>query len=341
MVSPEGSRTRNYDLEDDLLENHLRVVGYKVIRLKQSVWKSTLLGFFQPFPYHGPMELSESEIKELWDKGSFLTRYPVHIDSIGSRPTWVHLLDDKNYELDKLTSRKRRRDIRRSLKLCSVEQIPLKDILKTGLDLIPDTMSRQGLHWEPWITQKWKRFFESASENPLFEAWAAFEGNRLGAYRVDMTYRRGCFPQVIFNRSDSLRFKVMDALTYVSSREIMRRPEINFISLGIVNGGDMPSPLDKFKESMGYSMLRNRERVEVCPKLKPFFRSNRFCGLVEQLNNKCLNKSFSGRAMCWVIDRLVGPLSSRRFSSSDVVWAMGCIIDTLQEQARKTSMKTV
>ena len=303
MASSELSQTQNVDLQDDLLENFLREIGTGVIRSKTGVWRSEGARIYNPVSVSGPIEISELEIQELWDKGSFFLRYPAHTDSIVT-PSLVHLLDDKNYDLDKLTSHYRRRDIRRSLKLCVVEQIPVREILKNGLDLIPDTMLRQGRQWEPKITQEWKRFFESASQNPLFEAWAAFEGSRLGAYRVDMTYRGGCFAQVNFNRSDSLRFHVMDALTYISSREIIRRPEIDFISLGVQwRFTDVPS-VDRFKESMGFRRIEIRERIEVCPKLKPFFQSNHVCGLVEQVSRKCFNKSYYARMMCWVLESL-------------------------------------
>ncbi len=304
MLSSELSQIRNYDLDDDRLEDFLREIGSRPIRSKTGIWQSRGARFYFPVKVSGPMEMSERDINELWDKGSFFIRYPVHADSIGT-PSFVHLLDDKNYDLDKLTSHYRRRDIRRSLKLCVVEQIPVREILKNGLDLIPDTMLRQGRQWEPKITEEWKRFFEVASQNPLFEAWAAFEGNRLGAYRVDMTYRGGCFAQVIFNRSDSLRFHVMDALTYVSSREIIRRPEIDFISLGVRwRLANVPS-LYRFKESMGFTRIDFRERIEVCPKLKLFFQSNHVCRLVGKLARKRFNKSNFARMMCWAIDQLL------------------------------------
>lgn len=304
MLSSELSQTRNYDLHDDRLEDFLREIGSRPIRSKTGIWQSRGARFYFPVKVSGPMELPELDIKELWDKGSFFIRYPVSNDSIGT-PSFVHLLDDKNYDVEKLTSRKRRWNIRDSLKLCSVEQIPVKEILKTGLDLIPDTMSRQGRRWDPGITQEWKRFYEVASQNPLFEAWASFEGNRLGAYRVDMTYRGGCFVQVIFNRSESLRFKVMDALTYVSSREIIRRPEIDFVSLGVRwRLANVPS-LDRFKESMGYRRIDFRERMEVCPELKLFFQSNRVCRLVGRLARKRFDKSNFARMMCWATDQLL------------------------------------
>lgn len=303
MVTSRLSKIPNYDIEDDLLEGFLREIGTGVITSKTGVWRSEGARIYNPVRVSGPIEISELDIKELWDKGSFFLRYPVHTDSIGT-PSLVHLLDDKNYDLDKLTSGYRRRDIRRSLKLCIVEQISVKEILKIGLDLIPDTMSRQGRQWEPKITQEWKRFFESASQSPLFEAWAAFEGNRLGAYLVYMTYRGGCFGQVNFNRSDSLRFHVMDALFYVSSRDIIRRPEIDFISTGVQWGfTDVPS-VDNFKESMGFRRIEIREKIEVCPKLKPFFKNNYVCGLVEQLARKYFDKSYHARMMCWLMESL-------------------------------------
>ena len=298
----EPTQTRNYDVQDDILEDFLRGMGSRVIRLKTGLWESMGSRVFQPVKINGPMELSESEIKQLWDHGSFFLRYPVRTDSMGV-PSFIHLLDDKDYDLDKVPSSQRRRDIRRSFKLCCVEQVSIKDILKSGLDLIPDTMLRQGRPWEPWVTQWWKKYFELASENPLFEAWAAFEGNRLGAYRIDLIYRGGCLAQVIFNRAESLRMKVMDAMTFVSTKEVIKRPEIEFILLGIRGRfADVPT-LDRFKESMGFKRLEIKERVEASPKFRLMFRSDSVCWIIGSLL-KYYKKSYSTDALGWAIKSL-------------------------------------
>ena len=306
----EPTQTRNYDLQDDILEDFLRGIGSRVIRLKTGLWESMGCKVFQPVKINGPMDLSESEIKELWKNGSFFLRYPVPSDSIGV-PSFIHLLTDKDYDLDKVPSSQRRRDIRRSFKLCCVEQVSIKDILKTGLDLIPDTMLRQGRPWEPWVTQWWKKYFELASENPLFEAWAAFEGNRLGAYRIDLIYRGGCLAQVIFNRAESLRMKVMDAMTFVATREVIRRPEIEFILLGIRGRfADVPT-LDRFKESIGFKKLEIKERIEACPKFRLMFQSDSVCHAIPWLLKKFYTKSYSADALCWAIQSLQDQRSTK------------------------------
>jgi hypothetical protein len=302
-VSSGITETRNYDLQDNLLENFLRGIGTSVIRLDTGIWQSMDFRVFQPVRMNGPMDVSESTRKALWDRGSLFLRYPAPPDSFGI-PSFIHLLDDKNYDLETLASSQRRRDIRRSFKLCVVGQIPIKELVGIGLELIPDTMLRQGLHWEPKITKQWEKYFLLASENPLFEAWAAFDGNRLGAYRVDMSYRGGYFAQVIFNRADSLRFKVMDAMTFVSTREVIQRPEVEFISMGIRGRFAHIPSLEKFKESMGYKRLEIRERVEVCPKLKPFFQSNFVNGLVAKTIRKYWGNSHSAKSFAWAIESL-------------------------------------
>ena len=260
--------------DDEHLSDFFSKIDCRVIHSESGLWRSWGARIFEPVLMKGPMQISDSEIGSFWHNGCFFLRYPAPFDQIGI-PSYIYLVDDDHYDLDSLPH-KQRKETRRSLRLCHVERIPISHVIKNGMDLVADTYSRQGRSLDESTISWWKKYFELAEPNKLFEAWGAFVGKELGAFRVDFTYRGGFYGEALFNRQNLLKYQVMNALMFVSTREVIRRPEIDHVSYGIrAVFGDTPS-LNRFKESMGYRKIDIVERIEVAPILRPFVGS-RFC----------------------------------------------------------------
>ncbi|MGC8603251.1 MAG: hypothetical protein ACP5VS_06140 [Desulfomonilaceae bacterium] len=272
MSASQSLNLNDHVFQETQLKNFFRELGARVIQLESGLWHSTGARILQPLIMKGPMDLSPTDLRTLWKSGSLFLRYPVSVIHSGI-PSYIYLVDDKNYDLDFLP-RKQRKETRRALRHCSVEQIDIGYIIKNGMNLVVDTYRRQGRTIDKWGFNWWKRNFEISERNPVFEAWAAFVGKELGAFRIDFTYRGGFYGDVLFNRHDLLKYQVMNALMFVSTREVIRRPEIDHVSYGIrATFGDTLS-LNRFKESMGYKKIGILEKIEAAPFLKPFLKIN-------------------------------------------------------------------
>jgi len=224
---------------------------------------------FVPLPCNGPISVSSEEKKRLWKVGALFLRYPAADDSLGY-PSYIHMVDDKNYDLQTLTSHQRQ-NTRRGLRNCKVESIPIDVILREGPPLIEDTYDRHGRRCTEQTLRRWRNFFLAARDNPLFQAWEARVGTQLAACALGFTYRDVFYLYCLFNRRDLLKHNPMNALLFTLTRETIKKEGISAVSYGIrAIFGDKPS-LNRFKESVGYRKVLICERIEVNPLIKPVF----------------------------------------------------------------------
>lgn len=256
-------------LEDRALTEFLESLGVRVIFFRDHLWHSDGLRMYIPLPCGGPMLVTEEERKILWDQKALFLRYPTAED-VPAYPSHIYLVDDKNYDLANIQGNQRK-ETRRALRNCTVAKIPIQFLFKDGFDLIRDTYERQGRRCDSGTIKAWEHYFRMAANNPLFEAWGAFVGTQLAAYRVDFTYRGGFYGEALFNRRDLLKYQVMNALMFVSTKDAISRQEIDHVSYGMRGLVGESEALNRFKESMGYKRVPVAERIEVSPWLKLAF----------------------------------------------------------------------
>lgn len=251
------------DFQEKWLRTYYDEIGAPTVFVADRMWHSTGSKTFIPLPCSAPMTVSQREKDLLWKSGAVFLKYPVESGSYGY-PSYLYLVSDKQYDLDTL-ARHVRKETERALRKCNVEQIPVKDILSAAPSIISDTYSRQDRQFSDSILREWMNNIEAAAHNPLFECWAVYVGNQVGAFRIDFTYRGGFYGDVLFNVKELLKYQVMNALMFVSTREVIKRPHIDHVSYGIRSiFGDKPT-LNKFKESMGYEKIPLYERIEISP----------------------------------------------------------------------------
>lgn len=239
-------------------------VGVPHVTCSERLWYSTGSKIYVHIPCCGPISVKPEESKTLWRSGAVFLKYPLPPELPGYS-SYIYLVSDKNYGLDSLTHHVKKETVR-SLRKCHVEKIPVKEILSVAPDIIADTHMRQEREFNRSIMKEWMLSIEAAIDNPIFECWAAFVGEKVGAFRIDFTYRGGFYGDVLFNVKSLLKYQVMNALMFVSTEQVMKRPHIDHVSYGVRSiYGDRPS-LNRFKESMGYERIPLSERVEISPR---------------------------------------------------------------------------
>jgi hypothetical protein len=289
--------------EDQALSEFLAATGVSVIETNHRLWYSSGLKIFQPLPCDRPMRVGNQEMDLLWEKGALFLRYPVAEEETPAFPSYIYLVDDKNYGMESLSGNQRNK-IRRALKHCTVRKIDMRLILNQGPDLIQDTYQRQERHFDKTILDNWIRYFTAASTNPLFESWGAFVGDQLAAYRVDFTYRGGIYGDALFNRRDLLKYHIMNALVFVSTRELIRRDNITHVSYGMRGLIDEQESVTRFKQSMGYLCVSTCERIEVSPLLKTAFDWGG-AALIRAVSGKLSRKSAKAQRILGMISAYI------------------------------------
>jgi len=253
--------------EQQWLKAFLEEIGVRVVCTDQRLWHSDGCRLFLPLPCKDAFALPQEERSRLWHSGAIFLRYPC-CEDVPGHPSHIYLVDDKDYDFHSLLGNQRK-ETGRALRKCNVERIPIEYLFREGFDLIRDTYDRQGRACTDEVIEDWERYFRAAAQNPIFEAWGAFVGGELAAYRVDFTFFGGFYGEALFNRRDLLKYQVMNALMFVSTREAMRREEIDHVSYGLRGLTGESQTLNRFKESLGYRKVAVAERIAVRPALKP------------------------------------------------------------------------
>lgn len=302
--SAENALCSRWSYEEKWLRAFFEEIGVRVVCTDQRLWHSDGLRLFVPLPCKDAFALAREERCQLWNGGAVFLRYPC-CEDVPGHPSHIYLVDDKGYDFHCLLGNQRK-ETGRALRKCTVERIPFEYLFKEGFDLIRDTCERHGRECTSEVIEGWERYFRAASRNPLFEAWAAFVGTELAAYRVDFTFHGGFYGEALFNRRDMLKYQVMNALMFVSTKEAIRREEIDHVSYGMRGLTGESLTLNRFKESMGYRKVEVAERIAVRPALKPlldagliyFFRAflpkackdpaktRRICGMIDTYLNQ-------------------------------------------------------
>ena len=251
--------------------------GHHIARSESGCWYDAAPRVYQSFPYHCIRLPREGELPQLLrDHRALCARYSTHPGANGGCVSYHAVCDNKAYALEAL-DRRTRQNVRRGLKECGVEPIPLTRVADEGWELEADTCRRQTR--QSAFTKKSFRIRVNAAEGlPGFEAWGAVVGGRLAAYllalRVDDTLEllsQAC-------RTECLRNSPNHALVFVATREFIRRPDVRSVFY-TVQSLDAPSNVDEFKFRMGYTAKPIRQRVAFHPLIAPLVNKLSYAGL--------------------------------------------------------------
>jgi hypothetical protein len=246
----------------------LRRQGQRVIRTESSYWHSEGIGVFQAFPYHWLIEPGEKECRNLMVRHHALAlRYSMPaLGGQGGSACYHTVYAGDDYELETLGAWARK-NVRRGLRNCTVGPISLQRYLDEGWTLRVDTLARQQRRMKE-SKESWRRRYASSSGLDGFEVWAADVSGRLGATLVTFQMDRWAYMLYQQCHSDYLREHVNNALSFVVTQTLIRRPDIRGIFYGM-QSLDAPASVDEFKFRMGYEAKAVRQRIAFHPYLAP------------------------------------------------------------------------
>ncbi len=255
----------------EVFSEWLRRQGHKVIKTQNSHWVEFGPRVFQSFPYHWVIEPSEEELTELLKKHKALgLRYSTPISALNGSASYHAVYEADSYDFENL-GKWARKNIRRGMGHCSVEQISFERLADEGFALQTDTLARQGrkldIEREVWQTR-----CLSAKDLVGFEAWGALVNGRLAASVITFQMDDWCYMLYQQCHRDYLSQHVNNALSFVVTRTMVGRPDIKAILYGL-HSLDAPPSVDEFKFRMGYTAKPVRQRVVFHPWVRPFMNN--------------------------------------------------------------------
>ncbi len=245
----------------------LRRLGHRVVRTESSYWFDVEPHVFQAFPYHWCISPSDEELRSLIKAERLLAlRYSAPLLAPVGCLSYHIVLDDPGYSLEKLDKRSRQ-NVRIGLKNCVVQSIPFEQFAEEGWVLESDTENRQNRH-SHFTRRSWRQRCMAAADLPGFEVWGALSAGRLVASLFTFQMDDCCEMLSQQSLRSTLKQRVNNALTYIVSHEMMRRPGIRSIFYTL-QSLDAPGSVDEFKMRMGYRAIPVRQRVVIHQWLEP------------------------------------------------------------------------
>lgn len=268
----------------EIFAKWFRRQGHRVVRTESSYWVEVGSRSFQAFPYHWLISPSQRELDQLLrDHSAICLRYSTTWQSSVGAASYHVAFTGREYAINVLP-KKTRPDIRHALQRGSVERVSFQRLAEEGWKLHLDTLRRQGREGAE-SEAYWKGLCSSAVDLPGFEAWAAIVDGQLAASLIVFNYEDCCNALYQQSRTDYLPLGVNNALTFVFTTEMLKRPGHPWIFYGL-HSLDAPESVDKFKFHMRYTAKPVRQRVVFHPLFRPFV--NKASHAVLRLGRKVL-----------------------------------------------------
>lgn len=266
----------------EIFSEWLRRQGQRVVRTASSYWHSEGWRVYQAFPYHWLIQPSAAEIGELTSRHRAVAlRYSAPAEDGLSRDglskdgqsrdgpgtQGYHMVyTGRDYDFDTLGAWARK-NVRRGLRSCEVGPISFARYIEDGWALRVDTLARQQRRL-PESRDDWRRRCSAAADLAGFEVWAAEVKGQLAA--TLLIFQMDGWGYMIYQQChrDYLRDHVNNALSFVVTQNLIRRPDIGGIFYGL-RSLDAPPSVDEFKLRMGYEAKPVRQRVAFHPVLAP------------------------------------------------------------------------
>jgi ribosomal protein S18 acetylase RimI-like enzyme len=250
--------------------------GYRIIRTASSYWHQGGPLVYQAFPYHSLIDPSEGELRQLFTKYKAIgLRYSTPLSSSAGIISYHVVYTGEEYPLDALPQ-KARYDVRKGLKCADIQPVSLAMLGNEGWRARSDTLIRQG-RTRAENSAWWRELCDSAEDLPGFEAWAAIADGEIVASLLAFTSDHCC--SILYQQSvtERLRNGVNNALTYIFTKEVLRRSGVSQIFYGL-HSLDAPASVDEYKFRMRYTAKPVRQCVVFHPWLAPFISrtSHRF-----------------------------------------------------------------
>lgn len=245
--------------------------GVGVLRTPSSYWHIQGPRSYQAFPYHWLINPTNGEVARLLRaSGALCLRYSTDLAAPAGMLSYHAVYEKPTYDLDRL-GKWARKNVRRGLRACTVEQISPCVVGEEGWLLQRDTLDRQNRALR-LAREDWRICWRAAAEIAGFEAWGAFVQNRLAASVVTFQMDDCCYLLFQQCHRDFLTSHVNNALSFIVTQTMMARSGVRSILYGLHSLDAEPS-VDEFKFRMGYSAKPVRQRVAFHPVVAPLINA--------------------------------------------------------------------
>lgn len=269
-------------MNSDIFTEWLRQQGQHVVITESSCWHSQGPRVYQAFPYHWIIQPSKEELSSFLRQTKAIgLRYSTPIDADIGQISYHAVYEQATYDINNL-GKWARKNVRIGLRSCTIEPIPFERMAEEGWLLQIDTLERQGRKLN--LDQgAWRRRCLSAGNLPGFEGWGALVDGKLAASVITFQMANCCYMLYQQCHRDYLSKHINNALSFVVTQEMIKRPEIHSILYGL-HSLDAPASVDEFKFRMGYAAKPVRQRVVFHPWIAPLINSTSHT-IVQRLHN--------------------------------------------------------
>lgn len=248
----------------------LEALGHRVVRVGDVAWYDVGRRFFMSAPPNFLVAPTAGEVAEVFRvTGAVGLRYAAPLSAPG-KLSYQIVLDDPGYGLESLSANNRSK-VRRGIKRCRIEAVPLATIAEQGKRAHADTVGRQG---RDGVLDggRWERFFAVAAATDGFEGWGAYVDGELAAFLITVVFEDSVEFLLARSRSDMLTAYPNNALIFSVAEEMLTRRHLREITFGL-ESLEPVGPLDQFKFGMGFSQRPLRQRVVFHPLLRAALHS--------------------------------------------------------------------
>jgi hypothetical protein len=206
--------------------------GHHVVRTQSSYWHTQGPRSYQAFPYHWLISPSEEEVEGMLRANRALClRYSSDVAATAGMLSYHAVYEHKAYDLDCL-GKWARKNVRRGLRACTVEQISFATVAEEGWALQRDTLDRQNRNVSLTHTE-WRNWWHAAASIPGFEAWGAFVQDRLAASVVTFQMDDSCYMLYQQCHRDFLPAHANNALSFYVTQTMVARAAVRSILYGL------------------------------------------------------------------------------------------------------------
>ena len=245
--------------------------GWRIVEAAGCWWHGVEGRFFMSLPYHLPQDPDAGELDQMLRSQHALgARFPA-VNRPGL-PSGLYVCRRKDYDFPCVHARQRSQ-VRRGLEMFTIRPVEQSELLRQGLQLNTDTMTRQG-RYDPEFGEpaRWGRLVKAVYGSPAVVAYGAFHEGRLAAYAI--TCRDGGWLQLMHqnSRTDDLRHFPNHALSFSIARMAAEDAALEGISFGIHSLIDSAG-LHDFKLKLGYEFIERTSAFQLHPAVAPVLLS--------------------------------------------------------------------
>jgi len=255
--------------------------GWRIVEAAGCWWHGVEGRFFMSVPYHLPQDPDAGELNQMLRSQRALgARFP-SVNRPGL-PSGLYVCRRKDYSIACVHA-KQRSHVRRGLEAFTTRPVEQSELLRQGLQLNTDTMTRQG-RYDPEFGEpaRWGRLVKAVYGSPAVVAYGAFQEGRLAAYLI--TCRDGGWIHLMhqMSRTADLELHPNHALTFLVTKLACEDSAIEGVSYGIASLSSSPG-LHEYKLRFGYEFLERSSVLHLNPLGAAVFRSSLLLGGVSLL----------------------------------------------------------